>query len=76
MQIDTVEFTFNEVVHGTTFTPADLIVVDNIQPIRDPATGEVMRAAHGRRRVWSNWTPAPSNLKPRTYAYELPGSTS
>jgi hypothetical protein len=63
MKIDTVELTFNEVVHGTTFTPIDLIVVDNIVPIRDPDTGEVTSATGGRRRVWVDWTPIQSDLK-------------
>ena len=72
MEIDTVELTFNEVEHGTTFTPVDLIVVDNIVPVRDPASGEVTGATGGRRRVWLDWTPAQSDLKPTKYAYTLP----
>ena len=51
MQIDTVDLTANEVEHGTAFTPTDLIVVDNIVPIRDADTGEVTSAAGARRRV-------------------------
>jgi hypothetical protein len=74
MEIDTVELTFNEVDHGTTFTPVDLIVVDKIIPTRDPATGEVTGATGGRRRVWVDWTPGQSDLKPTKYAYTLPTS--
>lgn len=72
MDIDTVELTTNEVDHGVTFSPLDLIVVDRIVPIRDPGTGEVIGAAGGRRRVWVDWTPAPEDLKPTKYAYSLP----
>jgi hypothetical protein len=72
MEIDTVELTINEVVHGTTFDPLDLIVVDKIVPTRDPESGEVIGATGGRRRVWTDWTPAQSDLKPTAYAYALP----
>lgn len=72
MEIDTVELTFNEVEHGTTFTPVDLIVVDKIIPIGDPATGEITGATGGRRRVWLDWTPDQAALKPTKYAYSLP----
>ena len=72
MEIDTVELTFNEVDHGTAFTPIDLIVVDKIVPTTDPDTGEVTGATGGRRRVWPDWTPGQSELKVRTYAYTLP----
>lgn len=72
MQIDTVELTANEVEHGTAFTPIDLVVVDNIVPIRDPDTGEVTSATGGRRRVWTDWTPLQSDLKASTYDYTLP----
>jgi hypothetical protein len=52
MEIDTVELTFNEVDHGTAYEPMDLIVVDEITPIRDAKTGEVTGATGGHRRVW------------------------
>jgi hypothetical protein len=73
MEIDTVELTPNEVEHGTTFAPVDLIVVDNIIPVRDPDTGEVTHAIGGRWRVWVDWTPHESGLKATAYAYTLPG---
>jgi hypothetical protein len=47
MKIDTVELTINEVEHGTTFTPIDLIVVDGIDPVRDPETNEAIGQHHG-----------------------------
>jgi hypothetical protein len=72
MEIDTVELTFNEVEHGYAFAPTDLVVVDKILPIRDPVTGEVTGAVDGRRRVWPDWTPSRSALKPTKYAYTLP----
>jgi hypothetical protein len=72
MEIDTVELTPNEVEHGTTFAPIDLIVVDNIIPVRDPETGQVTHAIGGRRRVWVDWTPHESGLKATNYAYTLP----
>jgi hypothetical protein len=72
MEIDTVELTFNEVEHGTAYTPVDLIVVDRITPLRDPDTGEVTGATGGRRRVWADWTPAQCDLTPTKYAYSLP----
>lgn len=53
-------------------TPIDLIVVDNIVPIRDPDTGKVTSATGGRRRVWTDWTPLQSDLKASTYDYTLP----
>lgn len=71
-RIDTVELTTNEVDHGTTFEPTDLIVVDGIEPVRDPTTGEVTHGAGGRRRVWSDWKPERDNLKPLTFTYRLP----
>jgi hypothetical protein len=46
MKIDTIELTINAVEHGTAFTPIDLIVVDDIDPIRDP------RDEGGHRRDW------------------------
>jgi hypothetical protein len=70
-RIDTVELTIKEVEHGTTFEPMDLIVVDGIEPVRDPATGEVMGGTGGRRRVWTDWKPELENLKPLTFAYRL-----
>lgn len=73
MEIETVELTINEVEHGKAFTPIDLIVVDNIVPTKDPATGEVRGATGGRRRVWIDWTPVQSDLRATTYAYTLPG---
>ena len=72
MEIDTVDLTPNEVEHGMSFTPIDLIVVDRIKPIRDPDTGEVTHAIGGRRRVWPDWTPLQSDLKVTMYAYYLP----
>jgi hypothetical protein len=72
MEIDTVELTINEVEHGMAFTPIDLIVVDKIVPIMDPATGEVTNATGGRRRIWLDWTPAQADLKATKYAYGLP----
>lgn len=72
MEIDTVELTINEVEHGAAFTPIDLVVVDKIVPIRDPDTGEITNATGGRRRVWTDWTPAQSDLKATKYAYTLP----
>jgi hypothetical protein len=72
MEIDTVELTPNEVEHGITFAPIDLIVVDNIIPVRDPETGVVTHAMDGRRRVWADWTPHESGLKVTAYAYTLP----
>jgi hypothetical protein len=72
MEIDTVELTCNEVEHGTDFTPIDLIVVDNIDPVKDPVTGEVTDATGGRRRIWVDWTPVQSDLKATRYAYTLP----
>jgi hypothetical protein len=73
MEIGTVELTTNEVEHGKAYTPIDLIVVDNIVPTKDPATGEVTGATGGRRRVWMDWKPVQSDLKAITYAYTLPG---
>jgi hypothetical protein len=72
MEIETVELTINEVEHGAAFTPIDLVVVDKIVPTRDPVTGVIVGATGGRRRVWSDWTPAQSDLKPTKYAYKLP----
>ena len=72
MEIDTVELTYNEVEHGKAFTPMDLIVVDNIVPIKDPVTGEVTGATDGRRRIWVDWTPAQVDLEATRYAYTLP----
>ena len=69
--LEQVELTDNEVEHRTAFTPIDLIVVDNIVPIRDPDTGEVTSATGGRRRVWTDWTPLQSDLKASTYDYAL-----
>jgi len=74
MEIDAVELTYNEVEHGKTFTPIDLVVVDNIVPAKDPMTGEVMSATGGRRRIWVDWTPAQSDLKATRYAYTLPAA--
>jgi hypothetical protein len=76
MEIDTVELTTNEVDHGTTFTPIDLIVVDKIIPNTDAATGEVTGATGGRRRIWIDWTPVQSDLKATKYAYTLPAGAS
>jgi hypothetical protein len=72
MEIDAVELTCNEVMHGNAFTPIDLIVVDNILPTKDPVTGEVTGATGGRRRVWVDWTPAESDLAATKYTYTLP----
>ena len=69
--IHKVELTINEVEHGTTFEPTDLIVVDGIEPVRDPVTGEVSGGTGGRRRVWTDWKPEPENLEPLTFAYRL-----
>jgi hypothetical protein len=75
MKIDTVELTISEVEHDTTFTPIDLIVVDGIDPIRDPETNEAIGATGGRRRIWADWTPLQSDLRARTHAYRLPAPT-
>lgn len=72
MQIDTVELTINEVDHGQSFAPIDLIVVDNIEPERDRRSGEVTGARGGRRRVWTDWTPADDDLRATKFAYSLP----
>lgn len=71
MLIDTVELTVNEVTHGKQFSPADLIVVDGIDISRDKLTGTI-QATGGNLRVWSDWTPAASGLRPVKYAYSLP----
>lgn len=80
LEIDTVELTSGEVDHNAAYTPMDLIVVDKIEPIRNPATGEVRGevtgAIGGRRRVWVDWSPAHADLKPTKYAYSLPGAAS
>ena len=57
LTIDTVELTINEVQHASEHAPVDLIVVDAIEPVRDPNTGKVVGAAGGRRRVWTGWIP-------------------
>ena len=72
LEIDTVELTINEVDHSSGYTPTDLIVVDGITPLRDRATGEATDATGGRRRIWPDWTPDESDLKPTKYAYKLP----
>jgi hypothetical protein len=76
MEIDTVELTINEVEHGASFAPIDLIVVDKIVPTVDAVTGEITGATGGRRRVWTDWTPAQSDLKATRYAYTLPPGAS
>lgn len=76
LEIDTVELTSGEVDHNGAYTPMDLIVVDKIEPIRNPATGEVTDAIGGRRRVWVDWSPARDDLMPTKYAYRLPGGAS
>ena len=73
MEIDTVDLTPNEVEHGMAFTPIDLIVVDKIDPVRDPDTGEVMTRDRRAAKVWSDWTPLQSDLNVTMYAYALPG---
>ncbi|QYJ04227.1 DUF3883 domain-containing protein [Nocardioides panacisoli] len=70
MRIDTVELTINEVVHGQTFTPTDLIVVDQIQWERNP-DGTVTTSG-GQMRVWSDWSPLDDDLAARKFAYNLP----
>jgi hypothetical protein len=71
LEIDTVELTINEVAHSRTYEPVDLIVVDQIEPVRD-AAGEVVSAVGGRRRVWSDWLAEDALLKATKFAYTLP----
>lgn len=73
--VQTVELTRNEVRNATEDWPAvDLIVVDGIEVIRDPDTGEVTAAQGGRLRVWADWIPAEESLRPTKYAYDLPAA--
>ena len=66
----TVELTRNEVSHAKTYTPMDLVVVDDIRWSRN-AAGEVATTG-GALRIWSNWTPVQEDLSPTKYAYNLP----
>ncbi|WP_324276833.1 protein NO VEIN domain-containing protein [Blastococcus brunescens] len=71
MIIDTVELTINEVNHGLDCAHSDLIVVDGIEVTKDQSTGQ-FHTAGGRRRVWTDWTPAEEALEARRFAYLLP----
>lgn len=75
MIIDTVELTINEVNHGQMYPNADLIVVDDIKVTRDRTTGAILTSG-GRRRVWTDWSPADDALEARRFAYALPGADS
>lgn len=70
MLIDTVELTINEVDHGKSYSPVDLVVVDGIEYSRN-ADGEVT-AFGGTLRVWRDWTPEDEALRGMKYAYSLP----
>jgi hypothetical protein len=68
MIIDTVELTINEVNHGNDCGNVDLIVVDGIEVLRDKDTGDI-HAHGGRRRVWTDWSPADDALRRQKFAY-------
>lgn len=70
MLIDTVELTINEVNHAKDYAATDLIVVDGIGWTRR-ADGSVATAG-GNLRVWKDWRPRSTALRPRTFAYALP----
>jgi hypothetical protein len=70
MQIDTVELTINEVVHGQTYHATDLIVVDEIKWKRNP--DGTISTSGGRMRIWSDWSPLDEDLAARKFAYHLP----
>lgn len=70
MLIDTVELTINEVTHGKTHAPTDLVVVDGIEWKRRKDGSVSTRGGNLRR--WPDWEPADSDLAPRKFAYNLP----
>lgn len=70
MLVQTVELTANEVTHARTCGAVDLIVVDGIE-WRRLNDGSVS-AWGGTLRVWSSWAVQDEDLRPRTFAYNLP----
>lgn len=72
VEIDTVELTINEVTHAADHGPTDLVVVDDIDWVRND--DGAVSCVGGRFRIWRDWTPAPADLAPRRFAYSLPPS--
>lgn len=66
----TVELTQGEVDHAHRWHPTDLFVVDNI--VLKVAANNQVRAVGGRSRIWSDWQPEESALRPTHLRYILP----
>ncbi|WP_159448479.1 protein NO VEIN domain-containing protein [Demequina sp. NBRC 110052] len=70
--IESVQLTQGEVDHAADWQPTDMLVVDAISAARDEA-GNVTTSG-GTVRLWSEWEPAPSALRPTHLRYSLPDS--
>lgn len=68
--VDSVQLTQGEVDHAHSHQPTDLFVVEQINVARDDA-GEVT-ASGGVVRLWEEWAPADSSLRPTHLRYKLP----
>lgn len=67
--IDYVQLTVNEVEHARG-ERTDLVVVDQIQWER--LADDTIRTSGGDFRLWPNWQPADTDLRPDRFRYRLP----
>lgn len=68
--IGSVQVTQNEVEHAAAYQPTDLFVVDEV--VVEPRGGAGPSTSGGRTRIWTDWHPAASALRPTHLRYTLP----
>ncbi len=71
-ELENVQLTFGEVAHARTYQPTDLFVVEAIRAWRR-ADGTIATEG-GMSRVWTDWSPDASALRPTHLRYTLPSS--
>ncbi|MDH6236240.1 DUF3883 domain-containing protein [Cryobacterium sp. CG_9.6] len=69
-EVDSVQLTQGEVNHARNYQPTDLFVVDGISASRG-ADGSIVTSG-GIVRIWSEWVPSDSALRPTHLRYTLP----
>lgn len=69
--VDSVHLTQGEVDHACAYQPTDLFVVEQIKASQTADGG--VSTAGGEVRVWMNWRPQESALRPTHLRYKLPG---
>ncbi len=67
--VETVQLTQGEVEHARGWQPTDLVIVDGISVSRK--TDGSIRTAGGQLRIWKDWLPADSDLRPTHLRYSV-----